>query len=86
MGPKDDELWTIAESALKQATSVKCNFRSSYTMKAHLHTWLAWQEEPGTPMGQAITKKYVDAYAPHALQCITWFRKVFELELPEMEE
>lgn len=83
LGPQDDELWPIAENALRQAISIKCNFRPSYTMKAHLHTWLAWQEEPGTPMGLAITKTYVDAYAPHAIQFINWFHKMFELELPE---
>ncbi|GAC1468243.1 MAG: hypothetical protein PVS3B1_23760 [Ktedonobacteraceae bacterium] len=49
-----------------------------------LHTWLAWQEEPGTPMGQAITKRYVDASSPHALPLISWFRRVFGLELPEI--
>jgi len=82
LGPEHDELWPIAESACKQAISVKCNFRPTYTMKAHLHTWLAWQEEPGTPMGQAITKKYVNADAPHALRFIAWFRNVFDLEIP----
>jgi hypothetical protein len=56
LGPHDDELWPIAEAALRQAKSVKCNFRQSYTMKAHLYTWLAWQKEPGIPMGLAITK------------------------------
>lgn len=79
LGPQNDELWPIAESAVLQAISVKCNFHSNYLMKAHLHTWLAWQEEPGTPMGQAITKRYVDADAPHALQVIEWFREVFEI-------
>lgn len=83
LGPYDDELWSIAEEALKQAKSVKCNFRPSYTMKAHLHTWLAWQEEPGIPMGLAITKKYVNADAPHALQFVSWLRNVFALEAPK---
>lgn len=49
--------------------------------KAYLHTWLAWQEEPGKPMGQAITKKYVDAQAPHAQLLISWLRQLFELML-----
>ena len=78
LGPQDDELWPIAQSAVQQAISIKCNFRSSHVMKAHLHTWLSWQEEPGTPMGHAITKKYINANAPDALQLITWFRNVFE--------
>jgi hypothetical protein len=78
LGPQEDELWPIAQSAVQQAISTKCNFHASYVMKAHLHTWLSWQEEPGTPMGHAITKKYLNANAPHALQLITWFRNVFE--------
>ena len=49
-------------------------------MKAHVHTWLAWQKEPGKPMGQAITKRYLDANAPHAQQLIVWIRKLFGLE------
>ncbi len=33
--------------------------------------------------GQAITKKYLNANAPHALQLISWFRNVFESNFPE---
>jgi len=54
-------------------------FRESYQAKAHLHTWLAWQEEPGTPMGLAITKRYLDAEAPYALLLLNWIRELFEL-------
>lgn len=79
LGLEDDVLWPIAKNALQEAMIVKCNFKPTYVTKAHLHTWLAWQEEPGTPMGQAITKKYVEAQASHALLLVNWFRKVFEL-------
>ncbi len=61
------------------------NFRSSYVMKARLHTWLSWQEEPGTPMGHAITKEYMSANAKHALNLIKLFRNVFELNSPERD-
>ena len=82
LGPQDDDLWPIAQNAVQQAISIKCNFRPSYAMKAHLYTWLSWQEEPGTPMGHAITKEYMNANAPHASQLITWFRNVFDLIPP----
>ncbi len=85
LGPQDDELWPIAQSAVQQAMSIKCNFRSSYVMKARLHTWLSWQEEPGTPMGHAITKEYMSANAKHALNLIKLFRNVFELNSPERD-
>jgi len=51
--------------------------------ESYIHTWLSWQKEPGTPMGHAITKEYMNANAPHALQLITWFRNVFEFSFPE---
>ncbi len=80
LGPQKDELWPLAVDVVQKVISTKCNFRPSYKSKACLHTWLAWQEEPGRPMGQAITKKYVDVNAVHAQQLIAWFRKLFDLE------
>lgn len=52
----------------------------AYLRKANIHTWLSWQEEPGKPMGQAITKRYLDTSAPHAQQLIDWMRRLFALE------
>ncbi|MGH2495980.1 MAG: DUF3226 domain-containing protein [Ktedonobacteraceae bacterium] len=56
-------------------------FRNAHESKARIHTWLAWQKEPGKPMGQAITARYLDADALHARQLIAWIRKLFDLEL-----
>jgi hypothetical protein len=47
--------------------------------KARLHTWLAWQKNPGKSMGLSITSKYVLPDCPLALQLIDWFRNLFEL-------
>jgi hypothetical protein len=80
LGPQDDELWPLAVNVVEKVMEKKCNFPSSYKSKAYLHTWLAWQETPGRPMGQAITLKYVNATTEHARLLITWFRKLFELE------
>jgi hypothetical protein len=79
LGPQSDELWPLAVDTVEKAIEQKCNFRPSYKTKAYLHTWLAWQETPGRPLGQAITLKYVDANASHAQQLINWFRKLFDL-------
>jgi hypothetical protein len=38
---------------------------------------LAWQQEPGKPLGQAITARYIDADAPNAKQLIEWLRSLF---------
>ncbi len=49
--------------------------------KALLHTWLAWQAEPGKPIGQAITANYLDANAMPAQQLMKWIRHLFDLEV-----
>jgi hypothetical protein len=80
LGPQNDELWPLAIDIVEKVISTKRNFRLSYKSKAYIHTWLAWQEEPGQPMGLAITKKYLDANAEHAQRFVSWIRKLFELE------
>lgn len=74
-------LWSIAGEAVQQIPEHERRFPPIHLIKARLYTWLAWQEEPGTPMGLAITKRYFDADAPHAQQLINWIRQLFELEL-----
>ena len=56
-----------------------CRFHKQHTVKAHLHTWLAWQEVPCRPIGQAIAKKYLDPEASHAQLFIQWIREIFEI-------
>ncbi len=46
-------------------------------VKARIHSWLAIQDEPGKPMGQAITARYLDADAPMAHLFIDWLRRLF---------
>jgi len=79
--PAGDILWPMAQGIVQQVTITDRRFPQTQEMKANIHTWLAWQEEPGKPMGQAITKRYLDATAPHAQQLISWLRKLFDLEI-----
>lgn len=79
--PQGDVLWPIAEDTLQRVIGVERRFREAYISKVHIHTWLAWQKEPGKPLGQAITAKYLDASVPHAQQLIHWIRKLFDLEM-----
>jgi hypothetical protein len=78
--PPGDLLWPMAEDILQKVIEKGRRFRETYLMKAQLHTWLAWQEQPGTPLGLAITNRYLDANAPHAQQLIAWIRRLFSLE------
>ena len=45
--------------------------------KARIHAWLAVQEEPGKPLGQAITAKYLDAQHDVVGPFLKWIRTVF---------
>jgi hypothetical protein len=75
--PPGDSLWTLAEAVIQQVEAQACRFRPTYRSKAKLHSWLAWQGEPGKPLGQAITARYLDADAPHAQTLVNWRRELF---------
>ena len=45
--------------------------------KAKIHTYLAWQEEPGKPMGQAITAKVLHADSESARIFVEWIKLLF---------
>lgn len=42
--------------------------------KARIHAWLSVQNEPGKPLGQAITAKYLDATVSHVGPFLSWVR------------
>jgi len=46
--------------------------------KALIHTWLAWQQNPGTPMGQSITKKYLSTDQTTCCRFIQWLTDLFK--------
>lgn len=53
-------------------------FAATHRPKALIHTWLAWQEEPGTPMGHAIAKHYLQTDHELASRFLAWLRLLFE--------
>ena len=77
--PADDTLWEKAKSCVEQIPESERLFGGTALIKAHVHTWLAWQEVPGLPMGQAINKRWLNADAPEALQFVSWLRRLFDL-------
>jgi hypothetical protein len=75
--PTGDSLWRRAGECVEQIPESERRFPKEHQDKAHLHTWLAWQEEPGKPIGLAITMHYLDAGMPHAHRLIGWIRRLF---------
>ena len=78
--PDDDApLWRRAVDCVDGIPETQRHFSAADLPKAQIHTWLAWQKEPGRPFGLAITARYLDADAPHALGLVDWVKRVFDL-------
>ncbi len=78
--PDDDLLLPRAVSALQEIEAAGLRrYRVAHRPKALIHTWLAWQENPGHPMGLAIKAGALRHDAPPALEFVAWLRRLFGL-------
>jgi len=73
--PEKDTLWQLGCNTVSSLSEKR--FASKDEIKAQIHTWLAWQKDPGTPMGWAITKGYLDSNALMAHKLVDWLRALF---------
>jgi len=48
--------------------------------KAILHTYLAWQQEPGRPLGQSITARFLDHDVPEVEIFVNWIKRLFNFD------
>jgi len=75
--PEDDALRPFANNVLAEIEAAKAQrYKPVHRSKAWIHTWLAWQKVPGTPMGKAITSKYLEN-SSNAANFATWLRELF---------
>ena len=81
--PESDTLMHRAVSVVDGIPPTERRFPSHRLQHARLHTWLAWQEEPGRPFGQAVTKRYLDAGRAPAPLFASWLQRLFEADPEE---
>lgn len=74
-----DLLWPRARECVDAIPTPGRPFAANRLPKVYLHTWLAWQEEPGLPFGLAIAKSYLNPDSQTAQQFIQWLRRLFSL-------
>ncbi len=74
-----DRLLPLAENSASKAKHLGARFSDRDALKAILHTWLAWQKEPGLPYGTAIRAHYFEVDSPHAEQFVAWFQRLFRV-------
>lgn len=75
--PPNDQLRPYANDILGQIETVNLHRYRHKHSKAFIHTWLAWQENPGQPMGTAITAKALSADSLIAATFIDWLNRLF---------
>lgn len=82
--PEDDNLRPKAEEILREIEGEGLNrYGEIHHAKALIHTWLAWQETPGMPMGQAITARVLRRESAIAQVFAAWLQQLFAAEIPE---
>ena len=81
--PEDDLLSPYVSDVLTQLEGQV--IESLYNPKSHrakalIHTWLAWQKDPGTPMGLALTKTYLNHNADLCQRFVNWLNLLFNTQ------
>jgi hypothetical protein len=77
--PKDDKLLPIVHSTLDDIEKKQLNkYAPAQRSKAVIHSWLSWQEDPGTPLGLSITKKYLTTDEATCSRLMKWMDELFD--------
>ena len=72
-------LYELAERCVAEAKGIGAPFKEVHTTKAGIHTWLAWQDEPGKQLHQAVHHRVLDPSKPESRPFVHWFRQVFDV-------
>ena len=75
--PLEDSLLNRANRVLDEIPLEERRFPARHRQKALIHTWLAWQESPGSPLGLAITQHYFSANSPQVDNLLAWLTRLF---------
>ncbi len=61
------------------AKSLNAPFRDVHSEKAHVFTWLAWQDEPGRNLRSIDFQSVFDPQSDQAQPFVQWFRNLFDV-------
>lgn len=75
--PSGDIHWGPARENVAAAMQRGVQFPDQHRSKAEVHTWLAWQREPGVPLGRALKSAYFLHNSAGAMAFVGWFRRMF---------
>ena len=75
--PSNHPVWAYASEATTEARQRGAGCLEKDHLKSTLHTWLAWQEEPGLPFGTALRTGVFEAESETARRFVSWFNRLF---------
>ncbi len=75
--PQPNILFDHAKVSVASIPEGERRFKQLAEPKAVIHTWLAWQEEPGFPFGTAITARFLDPDVPEVDVLAAWLKRLF---------
>lgn len=75
--PERDLIWDYARDVVVEARRQGARCQERDHLKSRLHTWLAWQEEPGLPFGTALRAKIFNHDTPDSVTFARWFNRLF---------
>lgn len=74
----DKNALQAAENCIENAKKKgAATYKPVHHSKAVIHTWLSWQDEPGRPLGQAITRRVLQPETEVAKMFIDWLKQLF---------
>ena len=74
---ESDALFDLAKKCVSEASSSGAPFKEAHRTKAEIHTWLAWQDEPGKQLHEAVHHRVLDPGRPESGPFVKWFRALF---------
>ncbi len=73
----DDAIVFAEHCVMKAKEKSFATFKDVHQSKAMVHTYLAWQDEPGKPLGQSITAQVLKPDTAIAGAFVSWLQRLF---------
>jgi len=75
----EEKALNVAEECVKKAEEEQItSFIPNHKQKAIVHTYLAWQDEPGMPLGTSITTQVLKPETEIAKHFVDWLKRLFD--------
>jgi len=75
--PNNSVLYKHAVDSVEGIPPSEQRFNKTAKPKVMIHTWLAWQEKPGKPLGTAIKARFLDPDVDQVTCLISWLDRLF---------